>query len=176
LDLLRHINVKVIIVSEISVQASFVFDVEEKAQVPIISFPAFSPSVSSSRSSHYFIRTSQKNESSQAKAITAIIQGFAWKEIVFIYLDTEYGNGFIPYLISAFQEFDAQVSYMSGISPSATDTQILMELDKLMKLQPRVFIVHMKPSLGSRIFLMAQETNMKSEGYAWIITDIMTNF
>ncbi|KAI3944206.1 hypothetical protein MKW98_016436 [Papaver atlanticum] len=176
LDLLRHINVKVIIVPEKSVQASFVFDVGEKAQVPIISFPAFSPSVSSSRSSHYFITTSQKNESSQAKAITAIIQGFAWKEIVFIHEDTEYGNGFIPYLISAFQEFDAQVSYMSVISPSATDTQILMELDKLMKLQPRVFIVHMKPSLGSRLFLMAQEANMTSEGYAWIITDSMTNF
>ncbi|KAI3986916.1 hypothetical protein MKX01_014617 [Papaver californicum] len=176
LDLLTHINVKVIIVPEESVQSSFVVDLGEKAQVPVISFPAFSPSMSSSGSSNYFIRTSQKNESSQAKAITTIIQGFGWKEIVLIHEDTEYGNGFIPYLISAFQEFDAQVPYRSVISPSATDTQILMELDKLMKLQPRVFIVHMKPSLGSRLFLMAQEANMMSEGYAWIITDSMTTF
>ncbi|KAI3987271.1 hypothetical protein MKX01_031755 [Papaver californicum] len=176
LDLLTHTNVKVIIVPEKFVQASFVADLGEKAQVPVISFPAFSSSVSSSRSSSYFIRTSQKNESSQAKAVTAIIQGFAWKEIVFIHEDTEYGNGFIPYLISAFQEFDAQVPYRSVISPSATDTQILMELDKLMKLQPRVFIVHMKPSLGSRLFLKAQEANMTSEGYVWIITDSMINF
>ncbi|KAI3917345.1 hypothetical protein MKW98_027264 [Papaver atlanticum] len=176
LDLMRHKNVKVIIVPERSVQTSFVVDLGEKAQVPIIYFPAFCPSVSSSRSSNYFIRTSQKNETSQARAITAIIQGLAWKEIVFIHEDTEYGNGFRPYLISAFQEFDAQVPFRTVISPSATDAQILMELDKLMKLQPRVFIVHMKPSLGSRLFLMAQEANMMSEGYAWIITDSMTNF
>ncbi|KAI3895414.1 hypothetical protein MKX03_036148 [Papaver bracteatum] len=101
LDLIRHKNVKVIIVPERSVQTSFVVDLGEKAQVPIISFPAFIPSVSSSRSSNYFIRTSQKNETSQARAITAIIQGFAWKEIVFIHEDTEYGNGFLPYLISS---------------------------------------------------------------------------
>ncbi|KAI3855861.1 hypothetical protein MKX03_001004 [Papaver bracteatum] len=178
LDLLRHINVKVLKVPEKSVQASFVVDLGEKAQVPIISFLAFSPSLASSQSSNYFIRTSQKNESSQAKAITAIIQGFAWKEIVFIHEHTEYGNGFISYLIGVFQEFlfDAQVPYMSAISPLATNTELLMELDKLMKLQPRVFIVHMKPSLGSRLFLLAQEANMMSEGYAWIITDSMTNF
>ncbi|MCL7050991.1 hypothetical protein MKW94_015226 [Papaver nudicaule] len=130
LDLLKHKNVKVIIVPEKTVQASFVVDLGQKAQVPIISFPAFSPSVSSSRSSNYFIRTSQKNESSQAKAITAIIQGFKWKETVLIHEDTD----------------------------------------------PRVYIVHMKPSLGSRLFLMAQEANMTGEGYAWIITDSMTNF
>ncbi|OVA04240.1 Ionotropic glutamate receptor [Macleaya cordata] len=95
--------------------------------------------------------------------------------MVFIHEDTNYGNGLIPYLISAFQEVDAQVPYRSVISPLATDTEILEELDKLMNMQTRVFIVHMNPSLGSRLFFMAKALGMMSERYAWIITDSMTN-
>ncbi|XP_073265988.1 glutamate receptor 2.8-like [Populus alba] len=38
-------------------------------------------------------------------------------------------------------------------------------------MQTRVFIVHMYPSLGTRLFTKAKEIGMMSEGYVWIMTD-----
>uniref|UniRef100_A0A3N7G0I9 Glutamate receptor n=1 Tax=Populus trichocarpa TaxID=3694 RepID=A0A3N7G0I9_POPTR len=150
-------------------QANFVIDLGEKAQVPIISFSATSPSLTSIRSS-YFLRATQ-NDSAQVNAISAIVQAFGWREAVPIYIDNEYGEGIIPYLTDALQEVDARVPYRSVISPSATDDQIVEELYKLKTMQTRVFIVHMYRSLGTRLFTKAKEIGMMSEGYVWIMTD-----
>ncbi|KAJ6697695.1 GLUTAMATE RECEPTOR 2.9 [Salix purpurea] len=150
-------------------QARFVCDLGEKAKVPIISFSATSPSLNSTRNS-YFLRATQ-NDSAQVNAIGALVQAFGWREAVPIYIDNEYGEGIIPYLIDALQEVDARVPYRSVISPLATDDQIAEELYKLMTMQTRVFIVHMYRSLGTRLFTKAKEKGMMSEGYVWIMTD-----
>ncbi|KAL6295912.1 hypothetical protein ACE6H2_004054 [Prunus campanulata] len=42
-------------------------------------------------------------------------------------------------------------------------------------MQTQVFIVHMLPSLGSRLFNKANQIGMMEEGYAWITTDGITN-
>lgn len=81
----------------------------------------------------------------------------------------------LPYLIDALQSVNARVPYRSVIDPEATDDQIKEELYKLMTMQPRVFVVHMVPSLAARLFMMANEIGMMSEGYAWILTDVTTN-
>uniref|UniRef100_A0A2N9GHE5 Glutamate receptor n=1 Tax=Fagus sylvatica TaxID=28930 RepID=A0A2N9GHE5_FAGSY len=154
-------------------QANFVIDLGEKAQVPIISFSATSPSLTSLRSS-YFFQVAQ-NDSSQVKAISAIIQAYGWREAVPIYIDNEYGQGIIPFLIDALQNVDARVPYRSAIPSSASDDQIGQELYKLMTMQTRVFIVHMSTNLSSRLFTKAKEIGMMSEGYVWIITSGMTN-
>ncbi|OVA19061.1 Ionotropic glutamate receptor [Macleaya cordata] len=101
----------------------------------------------------------------------------AQREVVPIYEDTEYGNGAIPYLTDAFQDIDTRVPYRSAIPPSTTDDQILEELYKLMiTMQTRVFVVHMTPSLGLRVFQIAKMIGMMSEGYSWIITNGLANF
>ncbi|PNT33981.2 hypothetical protein POPTR_006G268700v4 [Populus trichocarpa] len=169
LDLIKNVEVQAILGPNTSMQANFVIDLGEKAQVPIISFSATSPSLTSIRSS-YFLRATQ-NDSAQVNAISAIVQAFGWREAVPIYIDNEYGEGIIPYLTDALQEVDARVPYRSVISPSATDDQIVEELYKLMTMQTRVFIVHMYPSLGTRLFTKAKEIGMMSEGYVWIMTD-----
>ncbi|CAK7354092.1 unnamed protein product [Dovyalis caffra] len=154
-------------------QANFVIDLGEKAQVPIISFSASCPFLTSKRSP-YFLRATNK-DSSQTNAISSIVQAFGWREAVPIYVDNEYGEGIIPYLIDSLQAVDARVPYRSVISPSATDDQIAEELYKLMTMQTRVFIVHMFPSLAARVFAKAKEIGMMSEGYVWIMTDGFTN-
>ncbi|XP_061963598.1 glutamate receptor 2.8-like [Populus nigra] len=169
LDLIKNVEVQAILGPKTSMQANFVIDLGEKAQVPIISFSATSPSLTSIRSS-YFLRATQ-NDSAQVNAISAIVQAFGWREAVPIYIDNEYGEGIIPYLIDALQEVDARVPYRSVISPSATDDQIVEELYRLMTMQTRVFIVHMYRSLGTRLFTKAKEIGMMSEGYVWIMTD-----
>ena len=166
-------EVQAIIGPQNSMQANFMIDLGEKAQVPIVSFSATSPSLTSIRSP-YFFRVAQ-NDSSQVKAISAIVQVFGWREAVPIYVDNSFGEGIIPYLVDALQNVDARVPYRSIISPSATDDQIGEELYKLMTMQTRVFIVHMSTNIGSRLFNKAKEIGMMSEGYIWITTNGITN-
>jgi ionotropic glutamate receptor len=173
LDLIKNVEVQAIIGPQSSMQANFVIDLGDKAHVPIISFSATSPSLTSLRSP-YFFQVAQ-NDSSQVKAISAIIQAFGWREVVPIYIDNEYGQGIIPFLIDALQDVDARVPYRSVIPSSASDDQIGQELYKLMTMQTRVFIVHMSTNLSSRLFTKAKEIGMMSEGYVWIITSGMTN-
>lgn len=154
-------------------QTSFVINLGEEAHVPIISFSATNPSLTSVRSP-YFIQFAQ-NDSSQVKAISGIVKAFKWKQVVPIYVDTPFGEGVMPYLTDALQEVDAHVPYRSVISPRATDDQIEGELYKLMTMQTRVFIVHMMPELCSRVFDKANKIGMMSEGYVWIVTNGITN-
>ncbi|KAM7459660.1 hypothetical protein LguiA_036654 [Lonicera macranthoides] len=172
-DLIKNVEVEAIIGPSTSMQTKFILDLGDKANVPIISFSATSSSISTIRNP-YFIRATQ-NDSSQVKAISAIIKAFGWKTVVPIYAGDDFGHGIMPYLISAFQGIDVRVHYQSIISPLATDSQILGELHKLIKMQTRVFVVHMGLNLGSRFFTKAKEAGMMEEGYVWIITDGLAN-
>ncbi|KAK6137136.1 hypothetical protein DH2020_029120 [Rehmannia glutinosa] len=173
LDLLKNVEVQAIIGPFSSVQANFMINLGDKAHVPIITFSATSPSLSSFRSP-YFIRAAL-NDSSQVQAISAIIQAFGWREVVPIYVDNEFGEGIIPFLTDALEKVNARVPYRSVIPSLATDDHIVAELYKLMTMQTRVFIVHMMPTLASRLFTKAKQLGMMSQEYAWIITDGITN-
>ncbi|EOY29257.1 Glutamate receptor 2.9 [Theobroma cacao] len=173
LDLIKNVQVQAIIGPQTSMQANFLINLGNKSQVPIISFSATSPSLTSLRSPYFFRAT--QNDSSQVKAISAIVVAFGWREAVPIYIDDEFGEGIIPYLTDALQGINVRVPYQSVIPSPASDDQISKELYKLLTMQTRVFIVHMPPSLGTRLFALAKEVGMMSEGYAWIVTDGMTN-
>ncbi|CAI9767114.1 unnamed protein product [Fraxinus pennsylvanica] len=172
IDLLKNVQVQAILGPQRSTQADFVIDLGNKVKVPIIS-PSSTPSLSP-KESGYFIRSAQCS-SFQAKAIAGIVKAFGWREVIFIYQDNNYGSGIVPFLTDAMLEIDAFVPYQSIVSPSATDDQILQELYKLKTMQTRVFVVHMLPCLASRFFLRAKEAEMMTEGYAWIIADVLTS-
>ncbi|KAI3866079.1 hypothetical protein MKX03_003541 [Papaver bracteatum] len=172
-DLIEKVGVQAIIGPLTSLQAIFMADLGNKALVPIISFTATSPMVSPSQNP-YFIRMTQ-SDSAQVNVIVELVKTFGWREVVPIYEDTVYGMGVIPYLSDAFQAIDTKVPYRSAISPAATDGDILKSLYKLMSMQTRVFVVHMTPSLGVRVFQKAKMIGMMSKGYSWIITDGLAN-
>ncbi|KAM7459659.1 hypothetical protein LguiA_036653 [Lonicera macranthoides] len=172
-DLIKNVEVQAIIGPSTSLQTKFILDLGDKANVPIISFSATSSSISTIRNP-YFIRATQ-NDSSQVKAISAIIKAFGWRTVVPIYAGDDFGHGIMPFLIGAFQDIDVRVNYQSIISPLATDYQILGELHKLMKMETRVFVVHMGLNLGSRFFTKVKDAGMMEEGYVWIITDGLAN-
>ncbi|GLT55814.1 hypothetical protein SLA2020_289020 [Shorea laevis] len=94
-------------------QASFIIDLGNKSQIPIISFSATSPDLNSIRSPYFFQAT--VNDSSQVKAISAIIQAFGWRQVVPIHVDNVFGKGIIPYLYEALEEVDARIPYRSVI-------------------------------------------------------------
>ncbi|CAL9229927.1 unnamed protein product [Arabidopsis halleri] len=152
-----------------SMQAPFLINLGNQSQVPIISFSATSPVLDSLRSP-YFIRATH-DDSSQVHAISAIIESFRWREVVPIYVDNEFGEGILPYLVDAFQEINVRIRYRSAISVHSSDDQVKRELYKLMTMPTRVFVVHMLPDLGSRLFSIAKEIGMMNKGYVWIVTN-----
>ncbi|KAL4347311.1 hypothetical protein GQ457_17G005500 [Hibiscus cannabinus] len=169
LELINKEEVNAIIGPQKSAQARVVMDIGLKAQVPIISYSATSPSLSTTQNP-FFVRTAL-DDGSQAKAIAAMVQSYVWHEVVLLYEDTEYGSGLIPYLTDEFQQFDIRVSSRFSISLDSSNFTILKMLNKVMAMQTRVIVVHMTYSLGAKLFLLAKEASMISEGYAWIITD-----
>ncbi|KAK7311928.1 hypothetical protein RJT34_10404 [Clitoria ternatea] len=173
LDLMRNEEVESILGPISSMQANFVVNLGEEAHVPIITFAATSPSLTSLMSS-YFFRIAQ-NDSAQVNAISDIVLSFGWKQAVPIYVDNEFGRGIIPFLTNALQQANIRVPYLSVISPSFSDLQIANELYKLMTMQTRVFIVHMSENPGSRLFTIAKHIGMMSQDYVWIITNGMAN-
>ncbi|CAI0376703.1 unnamed protein product [Linum tenue] len=174
LDLIKNVQVQAILGPETSMQANFLIPLGEKAQVPIISFSASSPTLASIRSP-YFFRATQK-DSTQVNAIAAIVKAFGWRQAVPVYIDNAFGQGIVPSLVDSLDAVDARVPYRSAISPSATDDQIGQELYKLMTMQTRVFVVHVSPHLAARLFAKAKEVGMMSAGYVWIVTDGITDF
>ncbi|XP_062022459.1 glutamate receptor 2.2-like [Rosa rugosa] len=173
LDLIKNHEVPAIIGPVTSMETSFVINLGDQTHVPIISFSATSPSLTSLRSSYFF--QFAQNDTSQVKAISAVIKNFGWRLVVLIYIDTSYGEAIIPFLTDALQEVGIGVSYRSVISPSAADDQIANELYKLMTMQTRVFIVHMTTNLCSKLFAKAEEIGMMVEGYVWLTTNGITN-
>ncbi|XP_010557247.1 PREDICTED: glutamate receptor 2.7-like [Tarenaya hassleriana] len=172
-DLIKNEQVIAIVGPQSSTQADFMIRLTKRSRVPIISFSATSPSLASIRSP-YFVRATL-SDSSQINAIVSVVKSFGWRNVVAVYVDDEFGEGIVPYLVDAFQDVNTRVAYRSMISPDASDDEILRELYKLMTMQTRVFVVHMFPSLGFRVFAKAREIGMMEDGYVWILTDAMTH-
>ncbi|KAJ0262926.1 Glutamate receptor 2.4 [Hirschfeldia incana] len=169
LDLIKNKEVKAILGPRTSMQASFMIEVGQKSQVPIISFSATSPFLDSGRNPYFFRST--YDDSSQVQAISEIIRVFGWREVVPVYEDNAFGEGIMPGLTDALQAINIRIPYRTVISPNATDDEISNELLKLMTKPTRVFVVHMNRFLASRLFPKAKETGLMKEGYAWILTN-----
>lgn len=145
-----------------------------KSQVPVITFSATSPLLTSTKTP-YFVRATL-NDLSQVRAIAAIVKSFEWRSVVAIYVDNEFGEGIMPYLADALQDVHTCITIRSVISLEASNDQITNQLYKLMTMQTRVFVAHMPPNLGFRVIQKARDIGMMGEGYVWIFTDGMTNW
>ncbi|TKY73072.1 Glutamate receptor 2.8 [Spatholobus suberectus] len=168
-DLIMKQKVKAITGPQTSEQTRYVINLGREYYVPIISFSATSPSLSPARTP-IFIRTTQ-DDSSQVKAIAAVVEAYGWREVILIYENTEYGNGLIPHLIDALDAVDTKVPYRSVIDPNSEEPHILEELKRLKKKSTRVFLVHMTGEHGSKLFPAAEKVGMMSEGYGWVVTE-----
>jgi len=164
--------VKAIIGPQTFLEAKFLAVFSNKCNVPIFSFT--SGPLSFTDQYPYFVQITQ-DEPTQFKAIASLVESFKWRNVIFIYEDTDYGREILPYMVNLFLEKDIQIVYRTAISLSASDAQILEELSKLMNVQTTVFIVHMSPSLASCFFLNARKLGMVSKGYAWILTEKTMN-
>ncbi|MBA0820073.1 hypothetical protein Gohar_028126 [Gossypium harknessii] len=167
LVLLENFKLDAIIVAENSAAVKILAEFGSRVKIPIISLFAAGPSLSFSEYP-YLIQIGQ-DESSQAKVIAAIVEAFSWRSVTLIYEDNDPAR---PILSNAITSFDQHVALLA----SSTDEEIVEQLRNLMSLQTTVLLVHMSPTLASRLFLNARRLGMMSQGYAWITTDMTTNF
>ncbi|CAM8898111.1 unnamed protein product [Rhodiola kirilowii] len=173
LDLIKNSQVEAIIGPPTSMQTHFILSLCNKAQVPIISFSASSPLLSPTRNPYFFRAT--QNDSAQVAALSSLVNHFSWREAVPVLAQDEYGEGIVPFLTDALQKVDCRVPYRAAITPEATDSEVSDELYRLMSMETRVFIVHMLPDLGIRVFKKAMEIGMMEADFVWIVSDGMAN-
>ncbi|KAK4415249.1 Glutamate receptor 2.7 [Sesamum alatum] len=171
LELLKHEQVYGVIGPQHLTEAIFVLEVGQKVHVPIITFTTRNSDIEN----HYFVRTTI-DDVVQTRALAAICKGFQWAKVVILYEETDYDFLFTSHLNKALQDVEIGQVHLVAIPSSAKNNHLLKELSMLNKKQTGVFLVHMNPSLGFRLFTLAKKVGMMSEGYAWIITDSISNF
>ncbi|CAL9233880.1 unnamed protein product [Arabidopsis halleri] len=169
IELIKNKQVKAILGPWTSMQTHFLIEIGQKSRVPVVSYSATSPFLTSLRSPYFFRATYE--DSSQVLAIKAIIKLFGWREVVPVYIDNTFGEGIMPRLTDALQDINVRIPYRSVIALNATDQEISVELLKMMTMPTRVFIVHMSSSLASRVFIKAKEIGLMKPGYVWILTN-----
>lgn len=142
----------------------------KELHVPLLSFTALDPSLSSLQYP-YFIQTAP-NDLFQMTAIADMISYFGYQEVIAIYTDDEQSRGSIMALGDKLFERSCRISYKAILSPEtlATRDEITNQLAKVRLMESRVIVVHSFSVIGLRIFDVALELGMMESGYVWIAT------
>ncbi|KAF7000688.1 hypothetical protein CFC21_016540 [Triticum aestivum] len=140
-----------------------------KLQVPLISFAASDPTLSSLEYP-YFVRATQ-SDYYQMSAVASIISQYQWREVIAIYVDDDYGRGGITALGDALAKNMAKIAYKAKLPPHAGRTAIQDVLMQVNEMESRVYVVHVNPDSGMTVFSAAKSLGMMNSGYVWIATD-----
>ncbi|KAG8056831.1 hypothetical protein GUJ93_ZPchr0002g26132 [Zizania palustris] len=171
-ELMKDQGVRAILGPQSSVESAFVADLATRAEVPVVSFSATSPSVSPD-AARFFARAAL-SDAAQADAIAALATHFKWRRIVPIYQDDDYGAAFVPFLVDALTAAGAEVPYRCALPSTASTDAVAAAMYLLESQQTRAFVLHTRPDLAARVFAAAEAAGMMGEGFVWVITDGLT--
>ncbi|KAL0348186.1 UNVERIFIED_CONTAM: Glutamate receptor 3.2 [Sesamum angustifolium] len=159
-----------IIGPQVSGMAHILSHLANELHVPMLSFTALDPSLSSLQYP-YFVQTAP-NDLFQMTAIADMISYFGYREVVAIYTDDEQSRGTMTALANKLAERRCKISYKAVLSPEAfaTDSEISNELVKVSLMESRVIIVHSYAVIGLKVFYLAHKLRMMEKGYVWIAT------
>ncbi|KAM7521333.1 hypothetical protein LguiB_020295 [Lonicera macranthoides] len=158
-----------------SVVAHIISNVANELQVPLLSFAATDPTLTSLQFP-FFVRTIQ-SDLYQMTAISEIVDYYGWKEVIVIFLDDDYGRNGVSALDDTLASRRCKVSYKVGISPGpgVTRGDIMDILVKVALMESRVIVLHAYPTLGFMVFSVAHYLGMMGDGYVWIATDWLSS-
>uniref|UniRef100_J3MXP4 Glutamate receptor n=1 Tax=Oryza brachyantha TaxID=4533 RepID=J3MXP4_ORYBR len=172
LELMEGRGVRAILGPQSSVESAFVADLATRAEVPVVSFSATSPSVSPG-AGRFFARAAL-SDAVQTGAIAALAKHFGWRLVVPVYQDDDYGAAFVPFLVDALTDAGAEVPYRFALPAGASSDAVAAAMYRMESLQTRAFVVHTRPDLAERVLAAAEAAGMMGEGFAWVITDGLT--
>nr|XP_043616222.1 glutamate receptor 1.3-like [Erigeron canadensis] len=164
LDLVNIVKVNAIIGPETYIGSNLLASVTHEAKVPVFSFAG-----KSKVDEFPYLFQIKEDEISMAKSVAALVESYKWRDVIYVYENTDDGLETLQYLYESFQDRNIRITYKSAIYALATNDQVIIKLHKLMKMQTSVFFVNVSPLLASRLFVNAKILGMMSEGYAWIL-------
>ncbi|KAK1281437.1 Glutamate receptor 3.4 [Acorus gramineus] len=153
--------------------AHVISHVINELHVPILSFAATDPTLSSLQYP-YFIRTIH-SDYYQMNGIADMIQFYGWREVIAIYVDDDFGRGGISALGNALEAERAKISYKAAFPPNSNGSVIRDLLIQVNLMESRVYVVHVNPDSGMTVFSAAKALGMMDGGYVWIATDWLTS-
>lgn len=164
-------DVVAIIGPQCSVVAPIISHVASELRVPLLSFAATDPTLSSLQFP-FFVRTAQ-NDLYQMTAVADIIDHYGWKEVIAIFIDDDWGRNGVSALNDKLAERRCKISYKVGIQPDSSVTQgaIMDILVKVALMQSRIVVLHLNQIVGFKVFSVANHLGMMGNGYVWIATD-----
>ncbi|KAF5741440.1 Glutamate receptor 3.4 -like protein [Tripterygium wilfordii] len=149
--------------------AHVISHVVNELHVPLLSFAATDPALSSLQYT-YFLRTTP-SDYFQMYAIADMVDYYGWREVIAIYVDDDYGRNGISVLGDALAKKRAKISYNAPFTPGATRSDINDLLVGVSQMESRVYVVHVNPDSGLTVFSVAEVLGMMTSSYVWIATD-----
>ncbi|CDY46839.1 BnaA10g03230D [Brassica napus] len=143
--------------------------VANELHVPLLSFAATDPTLSSLQYP-YFLRTTQ-NDHFQMHAVADLVSYSGWRQVIAIFVDDECGRNGVSVLGDALAKKRARISHKAAITPGADATSIKDLLVSVNLMASRVYVVHVNPDSGLNVFSVAKALGMMGNGYVWITTD-----
>nr|XP_023882720.1 glutamate receptor 3.6-like [Quercus suber] len=152
-----------------SVTAHVISQISNELQVPLLSYSATDPTLSSLQFP-FFVRTSQ-NDLFQMAAVAEIVDYYGWKEVIALYVDDDYGRNGIVALGDKLAEKRCKISYKAPMPSGATRDDITDVLIKVSLIESRIIIVHTYDGPGSMVLNLAKYLGMMESGFVWIATN-----
>ncbi|XP_061372827.1 glutamate receptor 3.3 [Gastrolobium bilobum] len=158
-----------------SVVAHILSHVADELRVPLLSFAATDPTLSSLQFP-FFVRTTQ-SDLYQMTAVAEIIDYYGWKEVISIYVDDDYGRNGVAALDDELASRRCRISFKAGIKsgPGVDRGEIMNLLVEVTMMQSRVIVLHVHPDSGFMVFNVARHLEMTGNGYVWIATDWLSS-
>ncbi|XP_029129834.1 glutamate receptor 3.6 isoform X2 [Cajanus cajan] len=159
-----------IIGPQFSVMAHVISHIANEIQVPLLSFAATDPTLTSLQFP-YFVRTTH-SDLYQMTAVAEIVDHFQWRDVIAIYVDDDHGRNGVAALGDKLTEKRCKISYKVPFRPNnITREEINSELVKVALIESRVIILHIYSTFGLELLHVAQSLGMMTSGYVWIATD-----
>ncbi|KAL8055716.1 hypothetical protein ABFX02_04G073800 [Erythranthe guttata] len=168
LDLLENVEVHAIVIQKIPNGDLFLPRLGDRVNVPVLSFSSIS-------NEHPCFIQFAEDEKNQFHGIAAFLEEFKWRSFVFLYEDTADARQAQTYVHDLLQDYKLAIAYQAAVSIEATDDQISNELHKFNMMKASTILVHLSPSLATKVFVNAKKLGMMSNGFVWILTSKTTN-
>ncbi|XP_074295466.1 glutamate receptor 3.6-like isoform X2 [Silene latifolia] len=166
-------NVVAIVGPTSSMIAHVVANMAKGLQVPLLSFAATDPTLSTLEYP-FFVRTGQ-NDYFQMAAIADIVDYFGWRKVTAIYNDDDFGRNGIAVLEDMLSKTQSTISYKAAMNPEPTTEDMKQALSMADLQESRIIILHTYTTYGLKVLEVARSLHMLDSGYVWIATDWLTD-
>ncbi|KMT08870.1 hypothetical protein BVRB_6g135930 [Beta vulgaris subsp. vulgaris] len=166
-------GVVAIIGPQSSVIAHVVSQVAKGLQVPLLSFAATDPTLSS-LDYPFVVRTNQ-NDLFQMAAIADIVDYYGWREVTVIFTDDDYGRNGMAALGDKLAKKRCSISYKAPMSPILNREDIRNVLFEVALQESRILVLHTYNNYGLEVLEVARSLNMLDIGYVWIATNWLSD-